>query len=71
LGQLARIGEDNLRLPVVIADLARHTNARAAEWDRPGSGWRNSRSVSLACIGGGPPCESFGRTPLYREAEQA
>jgi hypothetical protein len=25
--------------------------------------------AKLACIGGGPPFESFGRRPLYREAE--
>jgi hypothetical protein len=31
LGQLARISEHDLRLPVVIADLPRHTDALAAE----------------------------------------
>jgi hypothetical protein len=25
--------------------------------------------AKLACIGGGPPFESFGRKPLYREAD--
>src|SRR5215831_18911705 len=25
--------------------------------------------AKLACIGGGPPFESFGRRPLYREAD--
>jgi hypothetical protein len=25
--------------------------------------------AKLACIGGGPPFRSFGRRPLYREAE--
>jgi|SRR5271156_2795789 len=31
LGHLARIGKENLRLPAVIADLPRHTDALAAE----------------------------------------
>jgi hypothetical protein len=25
--------------------------------------------AKLACLGGGPPFESFGRRPLYREAD--
>jgi hypothetical protein len=25
--------------------------------------------AKLACIGGGPPFQSFGRRPLYREAD--
>jgi hypothetical protein len=25
--------------------------------------------AKLACIGGGPPFESFGRRPLYRQAD--
>jgi hypothetical protein len=34
-------------------------------------GYRTARATlaKLACIGGGPVFESFGRKPLYREAD--
>jgi hypothetical protein len=34
-------------------------------------GYRTARATlaKLACIGGGPTFESFGRKPLYREAD--
>jgi len=52
-------------------DIERRLDRKEAAAFLTSHGYRTAPATlaKLACVGGGPPFESFGRRPLYRETE--
>ena len=52
-------------------NIQRRLDRKEAAWFLTSHGYRTAPATlaKLACIGGGPTFESFGRRPLYRETD--
>jgi hypothetical protein len=55
----------------MVHDYERRLGRKEAAQFLTEHGYRTAPATlaKLACIGGGPPFQSFGRRPLYREAD--